>query len=226
MGMLKSLFEPVIYTFQSFQKIWVEQKFSKRFDKVIAMYIKGHNIYVLPAKITPDLQFILPQGIERVFTTDSCNEHDLNDRTYEFHDPTTGSVTPCYILYDGSPITTDFKSPIITRVKKELKEKKHAGLENLLLKNELDFKEKLIDEEERIRIKEHLEKLKLVDITPAQSVKNYYVNSDISNVAYKFFIYIVLRFMTETNRKELLLILLAWGSVCLFVGSMITLFVM
>jgi len=226
MSKLKKLLEPFIYTIQSFQKIWIEQKFSKRFDNVMGLYFKGHNIYAVPAKITPNLQFILPQGIERVFTTDSCNEHDLNDRTYEFHDPTTGNIIPCYLLYDGSPVTVDLKSPVITKSKNYLEKEKIKEIDYLLEKNELDFAEKLIDEKEYDKIKDKLHRAKKIPVTPAQSIKNYYVNAEISNIAYKFFVYIILRFMNEQNKRELLLILLAWGAVCLFVGSMITLFVM
>lgn len=228
MSLTTKLFNPVITTIQDFQKIWVQQKFSKRFENAKAIYIKGHNVYPLPAILTPDLQFILPKGINRVFTTDSCSQDDKGDRTYEWHDEITGNVVPAYFLYEGNPVAVKFRNPKADekeydRKVKELKTNFGERINELeVQRDKSDNDELKKDLNKQINFLQNLMQEKLV---MAQSLDNYYVDSNLTAVAFKFFMYIVLRFMTDRNKKELFLILVAWGAFCLFVGSILTLMV-
>lgn len=57
----------------------------------------------------------------------------------------------------------------------------------------------------------------------ALDVNTHFVNSDISWVAYKFSKYILLKFLSESKRRDLLYLMAAWGAICLSVGIIITL---
>lgn len=180
----KYLISPAVDTIQAFKSVWYEQKFSKQFDETVGIYITGKDIYIFPAKLSPDLEFIELENVNRLFTTDTCNKNDKLDRYYAYHDPTDGRIKPAFILYHGNPAAIALKPPLIDKIK---------------------------------------EKNNIMAI-PAQSMENYYIDSDLSAIAYKFYKYIILRFVGEQNKRELILILLAWGAFCLFIGAMITMY--